>query len=146
MRCAFWVAALAGLWGAGCVRGINTVLEARQKGEGTAQTYPADFETAWKISRAVLRWERADAIEEHKDEGYMLTTIGRNWVSEGSVVGVWVEKSDAENSKVTVISQRRWATDIATGMTESRFHTLFARGLKCVREGKPLPVTTPPAE
>jgi hypothetical protein len=33
---------------------------------------------------------------------------------------------------------------MATGMTESRFHTLFARGVRLVQEGKPLPLTAPP--
>ncbi|HXG60653.1 MAG TPA: hypothetical protein VNO22_04725 [Planctomycetota bacterium] len=129
---------------AGCVRGVNAVLVAREKGEGTAQVYPVDLEKAWNLSRSVLRWERADAIEEHKEGGYMLTTIGANYVSAGSVVGVWVESVDSGTTKVTVISRRRVATDMATGMTESRFHTLFARGVRLVQEGKPLPLTTPP--
>ena len=139
-------AALLVLLGSGCVRGVGTVLEAREAGEGTAKVYPVTSDQAWDISRSVFRWERADAIEEHRPEGYMLTTIGENYVSKGSVCGAWLKKLDDRNTEVTVISRRRIATNMATGMTEARFHTLFERGVRLVQAGKPLPLSTPPSQ
>ena len=124
----------------GCAT-MSDVLESKEG--GTAKVYPVDQDRAWKIARTVLRWEDAETIEEHRDENYMLTTIGQNLISAGSVVGVWVEPAKKGSTKVTVVTKRKMATNIATGLTESTFHDRFEQAVEYVKAGKPLPKTAP---
>src|SRR5262245_66533770 len=82
------VMAVLGL--AGCAT-LSDVVQEKEHGGGTAQVYPVDTDQAWKIAMTVFRWEGSDAIEEHRDQGYMLTSSGMNFVSAGAVMGAWVE-------------------------------------------------------
>jgi hypothetical protein len=115
----------------------------KAKDEGTSTVYPVSMDPAWMIAKTVLRWEGADAIEEHKDEGYMLTSSGMNLVSAGAVMGVWIEPVDKDNTKVTVVTKRRIAVNVATTLTESTFHKRFAQAVDIVKAGKPLPSVPP---
>ena len=116
----------------------------KSKSEGTAESYPVTFDQAWEMSITVLRWEDCETIEEHRTSGYMLTTVGQNFVSAGSLVGVWVESVNAENTKVTIVTKRKIQTNIATGLTESTFHERFAQAVQIVKQGKQLPIEPPP--
>jgi hypothetical protein len=102
-----------------------------------------DAERAWEISRTVFRWEGADAIEEHKADGYMLTSSGMNMISAGAVMGAWLDPVDKNNTKVTVVTKRRLATNLATTLPESTFHTRFAQAVEIVKKGQRL-LATPP--
>lgn len=115
----------------------------KSKDEGTAQVYPVDAEQAWEISRTVFRWEGADAIEEHKADRYMLTSTGMNWVSYGAVMGAWIDAVDKNNTKVTVVTKRRIATNLATTLTETTFHKRFAQAVEIVKKGQRLPAAPP---
>ncbi len=115
----------------------------KSKNEGTAQVYPVDSEQAWEISRTVFRWEGADAIEEHKADGYMLTSTGMNWVSYGAVMGAWIDSVDKDNTKVTVVTKRRIATNLATTLTETTYHKRFGQAVDIVKKGGRLPATPP---
>jgi len=128
------------VWVVGCST-TSDVLKA--KSEGTSQVYPVNADQAWKIARTVFRWEGADAIEEHRDENYMLTSSGRNLISEGTVMGAWVDPVDKNNTKVTIVTKRRITTNIATTLTETTFHRRFAQAVQIVKAGKPLPATPP---
>jgi len=68
----------------GCAS-MNDVLNS--KDEGTVQVYPVNSDQAWEIAKTVFRWEGTDAIEEHRDQNYMLTSSGANFVSIGAVMG-----------------------------------------------------------
>jgi hypothetical protein len=120
---------------------INDAIKA--KADGTVVNYPVDFEQGWKIATKVLRWEDAESIEEHKDEYYMVTTVGENLISAGSAIAVWVEPIDNSNVKVTIVSKRKIQTNIATGLTESTFHRRYKQAVDIVKSGKPLPVEAP---
>ena len=122
---------------------LNSVVKAKEEGKGTTVVYDVNFEDAWTLSKKSFRWGGADAIEEYKDEGYMLTSKGMNLVSSGSVMGAWVEKTSNGKSKVTVISKRRISTQIATGMTEGKFHKFFEAGVDILKSGKSLPASAP---
>ena len=136
------IAALVALlvWVVGCST-TSDVLKA--KSEGISKVYPVNADQAWNIARTVFRWEGADAIEEHRNEGYMLTSSGRNLVSEGAVMGAWVDPVDKNNTKVTVVTKRRLSLNIATTLTETTFHSRFAQAVAIVKAGKPLPATPP---
>ena len=91
----------------------------------------------------MFRWEGSDAIEEHRDKGYMLTSSGMNLVSFGTVMGAWIEPIPDQQTKVTVVTKRRVQTNIFTTLMESTFHRRFAQGVQIIKAGKPLPVLPP---
>ncbi len=124
----------------GCAT-LSEVVKAKEAGEGTTKIYPVNFEQAWEIAKKVFRWEGADAIEEHKSEGYMLASSGMNLVSYGSVMGAWIEPIDKDSTRVTIITKRRIATNIATTLTETTFHRRFAQAVEIIKQGNTLPLT-----
>ncbi len=115
----------------------------KAKNEGTVMSYAVDSDKAWTIARKVLRWEDAETIEEHKDENYMVTTVGADFVSAGAVVAVWVEPIDKTNTKITVVTKRKMATNVATGLTESKFQKRFSQAVEILKSGKTLPEDAP---
>jgi hypothetical protein len=133
---------LCALVAMGC-QGMADVFVEKEKGGGDSRQYAITEDQAWVISRHVLRWEGAEAVEERRDEGYMTCTFGINLVSYGSLAGVWIEKSGEEAAKVTVVCKRRMATDFATVMTEGTFHRWFAKAVDMLKAGKTLPKTRP---
>jgi len=137
-----FVVVVAAVFGIGC-SSLDDVVREKQAGGGTARTYAVTFDQAWEISRTVFRWEGADQIEEHKDQKYMLTSSGMNFVSAGAVMGAWIEPLDEKNTRVTVITKRRMSTNIATTLTESTYQKTFAQAVQIVLAGKPLPLTKP---
>lgn len=127
---------------AGCAT-MADVIATKDSGGGTSKVYPVDKEQAWKIAKTVFRWEGTDAIEEHKDNGYMLTSSGMNLVSAGALMGAWIKPVDKDHTKVTVVTKRRIATNIATTLTETTFQEDFAMAVALIKAGKPLPITKP---
>jgi len=115
----------------------------KDKDNGTVRVYPVESDQAWKIAIQVFRWEGADAIEEHRDQNVMLTSSGMNLFTMGAFMGAWIEPVDPSNTKVTVVTKRRVATDIATTLTETTFHRRFQQAVEIVKAGKPLPVESP---
>jgi hypothetical protein len=128
------------VWVVGCAT-MGDVLKA--KSEGTSQIYPVTGDQAWDIAKTVFHWEGSDAIEEHRPEGYMLTSSGINFVSYGAVMGAWIEPIDRAQTQVTVVTKRRLAMNVATSLTETTFHKRFAQAVELVKAGKPLPVAAP---
>jgi hypothetical protein len=114
----------------------------KNKENGTAVIYDLSKEQAWKAAITVFRWEGADAIEEHKDEGYMLTSSGMNAVSAGAFMGAWIEP-EGKRVKVTVVTKRKIATNIATTLTETTFHKRFSQAAEILKSGKTLPISPP---
>ncbi len=134
------IIALLGL--VGCST-LGDVMREKDQGGGTVHVYPVDTDQAWKIAMTVFRWEGSDAIEEHRDQGYMLTSSGMNFVSAGAVMGAWVEPAGQGQSKVTVVTKRRMAINLATTLTETTFQKRFAQAVALVKAGQPLPLTPP---
>jgi len=122
---------------------MKDVIKAKERGEGTAAIYNVTEDQAWEISMTVFRWEGSDAIEQHRSQNYMLTSSGMNMVSYGSVMGAWVEPVDANNTKVTVVTKRRVATNLATTLTEATFHKRFVQAVEIIKSGQPLPIVPP---
>ncbi len=116
----------------------------KDKDKGTSAQYNVSAEQAWDIAITVLRWERCETIEQHKNQNYMLTTVGRDFVSEGSLVGVWVEPVTSQSTKVTVVTKRKVSTNLATGLTETAFQRRFAQAVDIVKSGGTLPIEPPP--
>jgi uncharacterized protein YceK len=119
---------------------MQDVVKVKQSGsEGTTRNYAVTEAQAWEIAKTVFRWEGADAIEEHRDQHYMLTSSGVNLVSWGAVMGAWVEPVKDDETKVTVVTKRRVTVNVATTLTETTFHKRFAQAVNIVKKGQPLP-------
>ncbi len=129
-------------WVGGCAT-MSDVAKAKDEGKGTTQIYPVTTDQAWEIAMAVFRWEGADAIEEHRSQGYMLTSSGMNLVSYGAVMGAWVERVDQNSTKVTVVTKRRISTNLATTLTETTFHKRFGQAVEIIKRGERLPSKPP---
>lgn len=133
----------AALLAMGCAT-TNDVIRVKEQGkEGTTRQYDVSFDQAWEIAMTVFRWEGADAIEEHKDQHYMLTSSGMNMVSWGAVMGAWIEPVDAGNTRVTVVTKRRVTINIATTLTEGTYQKRFAQAVAIIKSGQPLPLVPP---
>jgi hypothetical protein len=113
------------------------------KNEGTTRLYELSSDQAWELAKIVFRTEGADAIEEHRDEGYMLTSSGSNFYSKGAVMGAWVEPDSGNRINVTVLTKRRVKTNLFTTLTEGTFHRRFAQGVRIITSGHPLPAMLP---
>jgi hypothetical protein len=128
----------------GCAT-MDDVVRVKEAGtEGTMQVYAVTADQGWNIAKTVFRWEGADAIEEHRDQNYMLTSSGMNLVSWGAVMGAWIEPVDKNNTKVTVVTKRRVTMNVATTLTEGTFDRRFAQAVEIIRKGEPLPRLAPP--
>ena len=126
---------------------MNDVVRVKENGsEGTAKVYPINEDQGWTIAKTVFRWEGADAIEEYKDKGYMLTSSGMDLISAGAVMGAWIEPVDKENTKITVVTKRRLTINVFTTLMESTFHKRFAQAVEILKQGKPLPDIAPKKE
>jgi hypothetical protein len=127
----------------GCAT-MNDVVRVKEAGtEGTTKVYPVNADQAWDISKTVFRWEGSDAIEEHRDQGYMLTSSGMNLVSWGAVMGAWIKPIGKDNTEVTVVTKRRVTINVATTLTESTYHRRFAQAVEIIKKGQPLPSNAP---
>lgn len=127
------------------VAGCSTMADiVGRKDEGTSTVYPVSVDQAWEIAKVVFRTEGTDAIEEHRDAGYMLTSSGMNLVSWGAVMGAWIEPVADGQTKVTVLTKRRITINVATTLMESTFHRRFSQAVKIVKAGNRLPTILPP--
>lgn len=127
-----------------CITGCATmsdVVQSKERGRGTSKVYPVNADQAWEIAKTVFRWERADAVEEHRSEGYMLTSSGESLISWGTVMGVWIEPVNNDSTKVTAVIKRKNPTDFLTPLTEVTFHEDFelAARIKAGRSFTPAP-------
>jgi len=128
----------------GACASMDDVVRVKEAGsEGTAQVYDVTPDQAWDICKAVFRWEGCDAIEEHRNENYMLTSSGMNLVSFGTVMGAWIKPVAENRTEVTVVTKRRVQTNIFTTLTEGTFHTRFAQAVGIIKSGKKLPRNAP---
>ena len=73
----------------------------------------------------------------------MLTSSGTNLVSTGAVMGVWIEPVDQKSIKVTVVTKRQIATNLATTLTETTFHKRFTQAVEIIKRGERFPLKPP---
>ncbi len=135
---------LIGICIAGCAT-MHDVIQSKERGRGMSKVYPINADQAWEIAKTVLRWERTDAVEEHRSEGYMLMSTEENLISWGTMIGVWIEPVNNDSTKVTVVVKRKNPTEVLTPVTEAVFHDDFelAARLKAGRPFAPGPPAAP---
>jgi hypothetical protein len=142
MKKAGWIAfsllvVFAGVTGCATTEGV-----VKSKEDGTTHVYQVSSSQAWEITKKVFRWRDSDAIEEHRREGYIVATNGKNWVPWSSMMVAWVDRVDRNKTKVTVVSKRRIG-DVGTDSSETTFHKDFSEAVKIVKAGKALPPERP---
>lgn len=126
----------------GCGGEREDVLSAHDANEGTIRVFDGRVDQVWAASRAALRWNHADAIEEHRPEGYMLATAGISGFSWGASMGVWVEPANRRGTRVRVIVSRKLVTNIA-GQSEDMLLDDITTALAFVKSGEPIPEDDP---
>jgi hypothetical protein len=104
---------------------MSDVVRSKEQGKGTSKVYRVNADEAWEIAKTVFHWEETDAVEEHRSEGYMLTSSGESSVSWGVVMGVWIERVNDESTRVTVVIKRKNPTEVLIALTEAAFHDDF---------------------
>jgi hypothetical protein len=116
---------------AGCSNSLSNVRSEHATGGGTARIYEASAAKAYEASVGILRREGVEAIEEHQADGYMLGHKEGQALPPryGAYIGVWVESSGPDHSKVTVVTKREHPADFATGLTEGTFHDELTQAL-----------------
>jgi len=127
----------------GCATTHGPVPVKKGASEGISKVYPVNADEAWEIGKAVFRWEGRNAIEEHRDQGYMLSTSSMGFVAWGKVMVAQFEPVDAENTRVTVITKRVTDQPPTPMLNEASFHRLFAEAVEIVKKGEPLPQKAP---
>src|SRR6185295_19035492 len=91
---------------------------AKLKGRGTQRTYPVTVDQAWVISKTILELQPTEKIEEHRAEGYMLTSDEISALTPSTYMGVFIEPDGARETKVTFVTRRRTPTQAYAALSE----------------------------
>jgi hypothetical protein len=129
------------IWVTGCSLVTTNDVE-KAKAEGTSKVYPVTADQAWDIAKAVFELEGEKATE-YKSKGYMLASIIWSSGKYGTLMGAWIEPIDKDNTRVTVVTKRRFWTQGWTVLTETTFHKRFAQAVDIIKTGKCPPVAPP---
>src|SRR5574342_406074 len=89
---------------AGCANTFSELVRSKEAGEGMSRVYKVNVDRAWEIAKRVSQWEGIGDIKEDRAEGYMLIKSGADWYYKGTLIGVWIEPVDKDQSKVTVVT------------------------------------------
>ena len=122
----FSLVALSILILAGCANTYSDLVRGKETGEGMSRVYRVDRDRAWEVAKRVTQWEGIGEIKENRAEGYMLIKSGADWYYKGTLIGVWIEPVDKDQSKVTVVTKAKRSTDTFRRLSEVDFHKSFA--------------------
>ena len=114
------------------------VVASKLKGQGTQRVYAVTVDQAWTISKAILRFEPLGPIEEHRSEGYMLTSDDPSSLAPATYIGVFVEPDGSASAKVTVVNKRRTPTQAYASLSEGAFHRKFSELLGVIEAVGPI--------
>jgi hypothetical protein len=125
-KLAVFLVALSFLILAGCATTFGDLVRSKEAGEGMSRVYEVNADRAWGIAKRVSQWEGIAEIRENRAEGYMLMKSGADWYYKGTLIGVWIEPIDKDQSKVTVVTKARRSVDTFRRLSEVEFHKTFA--------------------
>ncbi len=111
---------------AGCANTFSELVRSKEAGEGMSRVYKVNVDRAWEIAKRVSQWEGIGEIKEDRAEGYMLIKSGADWYYKGTLIGVWIEPVDKDQSKVTVVTKAKRSVDTFRRLSETDFHKSFA--------------------
>jgi hypothetical protein len=121
-----FLVALSFLVLSGCANTFSDLVRSKENGEGMSRVYKVNRDRAWEIAKRVTQWEGIGEIKENPSEGYMLIKSGADWYDKGTLIGVWIEPVDKDQSKVTVVTKAKRSTDTFRRLGEIDFHKSFA--------------------
>ena len=110
----------------GCASTFSDLVRSKEEGKGTSRVYKVNVDQAWEIAKRVLQWEGTGEIKENRSEGYMVINRGSTLLYTITLIGVWIEPIDKNQSKVTVITKSKTSADTIRGLSEKDFHESFA--------------------
>ena len=116
--------ALAALVALGSCANRQDVLRTKLQGKGVAHTYEVTFNQAWSIASTIFRLEPTEPIENHRSEGYMLTSQNPGPMSSGAYLGFF-EPAGEKGTRVTFIVRRQSAHQAYPFLNEAAFHHKF---------------------
>lgn len=122
------------------------VVVSKLRGRGTPHVYSVTPDQAWAISKTILSFEHTETVDEHRQDGYMLTSEDTGSLSPGTYMGVFVEPDGARSAKVTFIARRRSALQAYSALDDNTFHKRFADLLGLIATVGPLPAAPPSPE
>jgi hypothetical protein len=125
-----------------CAGQRKDVLSAYEAEDGEVRVFPVRVDQAWDAARAALRWNHAEAIEEHPAERYMLGVAGATGWSWGATMGVWLEPAGQNGTKIRVVVSRKLATN-TTAQSEGGLLDDIAKAVGFEMRGLPLPAEEP---
>ncbi|WP_394790144.1 hypothetical protein [Rhodoferax sp.] len=142
-----YAALVCAVFSSGCTSMMSEVVAAKEHGsEGLTVEYPITENQAWGIAKTVLREAGAQAIEEHREQAYMLTTSPNTLGVSGALVGVWIGKGRASGTAVTVISKRQIKSALFVAPTESKLQDRFAQAVGQLRKDLTYMLVVPDAQ
>jgi hypothetical protein len=101
-------------------------LVSKLRGRGTEQRYGVSEAQAWTIARTLLKLEGTDPPDEHRTEGYLVTSQHTEGLEAGTYLGVFIEADGPSASRVTAVARRRSPLQSYAGLGETQFHRKFA--------------------
>jgi hypothetical protein len=126
----------------GCAGERQDVLDAHDARAGLVRVFDVPADVAWAAARAAMRWNHADAIEEHRSQGYMLATAGAQGWSWGATMGVWLEGSGPGGTQVRAIVSRKLAANV-TAQSEGALLDDMQKAVELEKRGEVLPDAAP---
>jgi hypothetical protein len=133
------MAALLVLGPLGCAKKHDLVAW-KLRGRGTERVYAVTADQAWNISKAILKLEPTEAIEEHRSEGYMLTSDDSSALVPSTYMGVFIQAEGPRAARVAFVTRRRTPTQAYAGLTEGGFHRKFGELVALIAAVGPLPI------
>jgi hypothetical protein len=124
-RAVLLLLALSALVALGSCANRQDVLRTKLQGKGVAHTYEVTFDQAWSIASTIFRLEPTEPIEDHRSEGYMLTSQNPGPMSSGAYLGVFFEPAGEKGTRVTFVVRRQSATQAYPFLNEAAFHHKF---------------------
>jgi hypothetical protein len=115
------------------------VVVSKLRGRGISHVYPITTEQAWTISKTILELEPTEKVDEHKSDGYMLTSDSSSTFTPSTYMGVFIEPDGPAAAKVTFVTRRRTPTQSYATLSESSFHRKFAELLTLIATVGQLP-------
>ncbi len=118
----------------GCVTTIRDVLSGKEKGITMQYALPVD--KAYKVAYTVLRWSSDGLIEDHREEGYLLTANGKY---QSQLIAVWFDSVRVDTTAITFVA----ANGVISQKREQKLHSYYQEAVQKIRAGEKLPIQRP---
>jgi hypothetical protein len=133
---------------AGCATGsMAKVLQEKQDGKARVQVYAVSIDQAWQITETILRWEGAGALEEHREQNFLLTTkftyANNDGMDPNLYIGAWLEPLEGAVKVSFAVSGPQTITRFPEDDYERVFHSRFQQALAYTNAGQPIPIQPP---